>query len=118
MTVEKDLVCIVCPIGCRLKVSGAPEDLKVSGNICKKGIAYAYDEITNPTRMVCTTAKIKGGIHPVVPVKTDRPIPEKYKLEVIRAVNGIQLESPVRMGAVVLADLFGTGANVVAERDM
>jgi len=116
--IEKDLVCIVCPIGCRLKVTGTPDDLHVTGNICKKGIGYAYDEITNPTRMVCTTAKIKGGIHPIVPVKTDRPIPEKHKLEVIQAVNKLTLESPIKMGDVVLADLFGTGVNVVAERDM
>jgi len=115
---EKDLVCVVCPIGCRLKVSGTLEDLTVTGNLCKKGLSYACDEITNPTRMVCTTAKIKGGIHPVVPVKTDRPIPEKYKTEVVRAINQVVLESPVKMGDVVLRGLFGTDVNIVAERDM
>jgi len=116
--IDKDLVCIVCPIGCRLHVTGTVEDLHVTGNTCPKGITYAHDEITNPTRMVCTTALIKGGKHPVVPVKTDRPIPEKYKLEVVKAVNAIVLESPVKMGDIVLADLFGTGVNILAERDL
>ena len=115
---ERELVCIVCPIGCRLTVTGTPEDLKVSGNTCKKGITYAWDEINNPTRMICTTAKITGGIHPVIPVKTDRPIPEKYRLEVVKAVNGIVLKAPVKMGDTVLSDLFGTGVNMVAERNM
>ena len=116
--IERDLVCIVCPIGCRLKVTGPPDDLNVTGHVCKKGITYAYDEINNPTRMICTTAIIKGGIHPVIPVKTDRPIPDKYKLEVVKAVNELVLQSPVKMDDIVIADLFGTGVNIVAERDM
>ena len=121
---ERNLICIVCPVGCRLTVtgntgdSGTAGDLKVSGNKCSKGIDYANDEIKNPVRMVCTTVKINGGIHRVIPVKTDRAIPEKYKLEVVKAVNGIELKSPVKMGQVILPDIFGTGVNVVAERDM
>ena len=115
---EKNLVCIVCPIGCRLKATGTLDDLKVSGNTCPKGITYAHNEITNPVRMVCTTVKIKGGIHNVIPVKTDKPIPDKYKLEVVKAVNSIVLTSPVKMGDIVISDLFGTGVNIVTERDM
>ena len=68
--------------------------------------------------MVCTTARIKGGRHRVIPVKTDKPIPEKYKLEVVQAVNKIDLVSPVKMGDIIIPDLFGTGVNIVAERDM
>ena len=119
---EKNLICITCPVGCRLKVTGevtdSADDLNVSGHQCKRGITYAYDEITNPVRMVCTTAKIRGGIHKVIPVRTDKPIADKYKLEVVKAVNKIVLTSPVKMGDVIIPDLFGTGVNIVAERNM
>ena len=115
---EKNLICIVCPIGCRLKISGINNDLKISGAKCEKGITYARDEIVNPLRVICTTVRIKGGIHRVIPVKTDKAIPEKYKLEVVKAVNNIELTSPVKMGDIVMRDLFGTGVNIVAERDM
>ena len=115
---EKDMICIVCPMGCRLKVTGTANDLNVSGNKCKKGIAYAEEEITNPMRKICTTVKIKGGIHSVIPVKTDKAIPEKYKLEVVKEINKIELQSPVKMGDILISDLFGTGVNIVAERDM
>ena len=120
---EKKLICIVCPVGCRLMITGSiddekAEELKISGNKCKKGIDYAHNEIKNPLRMVCTTARIKGGIHSVIPVKTDRAIPEKYKLEVVKAVNCIELKSPVKMGDIIIPDLFGTGVNIVADRDM
>jgi len=115
---DKKLVCIVCPVGCRLTLTGSAAALTVTGHLCNKGIAYAQDELTNPLRMVCTTAKIEGGIHPVIPVRTDKPIPDKYKLEVVKQVNKITLKSPVKMGDVIIADLFETGVNIVAERDM
>ena len=115
---EKKLICIVCPMGCRLTIKGTNDDFDISGNRCKKGINYAHEEITNPMRVVCTTVKIKGGIHNVIPVKTDKAIPEKFKLDVVKAINSIELESPVKMGETIISDLFGTGVNIVAERDM
>jgi len=115
---EKKLVCIVCPVGCRLTVAGAGDDISVSGESCKKGIAYAHEEMSNPVRMVCTTVKIDGGVHSVIPVKTDRSIPDKHKLDVVKAVKDIVLKSPVRAGDIIIPDLFGTGVNLVAERDM
>jgi len=115
---EKKLICITCPVGCRLTVTGTVDDMKVEGNICPKGIDYAHNEITNPMRMVCTTVKIDGGIHKVIPVKTDQAIPEKYKLDVVKTVKDITLKSPVKMGDIIIPDVFGTGVNVVAERDM
>ena len=117
-TIDRDLICVVCPVGCRMKITGTIEDLQVTGEKCKRGIEHAYEEITNPTRMVCTTVKIDGGIHPVIPVRTDKPIPEKYKLEVVRAVKDITLTSPVVMGDLIIEDLFGTGVNLIAERNM
>ena len=105
-------------MGCRLKITGTTDDLKISGNKCNKGITYANDEIKNPMRMVCTTVRINGGVHRVIPVKTDKPIPEKYKLEVVKAINNIELTSPVKMGDIIISDLFNTGVNIIAERDM
>ena len=120
---ELNLVCIICPMGCRLTVTGEVDEtgtsgLNVTGGRCKKGVTYAYDEITNPVRMICSTVKITGGIHSVIPVKTDRAIPEKYRLKVVETLNSITLASPVKMGDIILADIFGTGVNVVAQRNM
>ncbi len=115
---KKELICIVCPMGCRLKIEGSPEDPEISGNKCKRGIAYAKEELTNPTRMICSTVKIRGGIHKVVPVKTDRAIPEKYKFKVMKLINNVEVNSPVVMGDVVLENVFDTGVNVVITRNM
>ena len=47
----KELVCIVCPKGCRLKVDEA-NDYAVTGNACPRGAAYGKSEIQNPTRVL------------------------------------------------------------------
>ena len=43
----RELTCIVCPRGCRLKID---DDLNVTGNSCPRGAQYAKDELTNPKR--------------------------------------------------------------------
>ncbi|MBI9106408.1 MAG: DUF1667 domain-containing protein [Spirochaetales bacterium] len=115
---KSELICITCPMGCRLSISGRPDEPIVEGNKCKRGIAYAKDELTNPIRMICSTVKISGGIHTIVPVKTDRAIPEKYKFQIMKLINGVEVQSPVEMGDVVLENVFDTGVNVVVTRNM
>lgn len=46
-----ELICIVCPKGCHLKVD-EQNDYAVTGNGCKRGEAYGKKELTNPTRVV------------------------------------------------------------------
>ena len=59
---EKNLICINCPLGCPLTVSMEDGEVKkVEGNTCPRGEAYAKKELTNPTRIVTSTVKVKGG---------------------------------------------------------
>ena len=56
--IEKDLICIVCPNGCRLHgVLTEEGKLEVTGNRCIRGNAFAGTELTNPTRSITTTVK-------------------------------------------------------------
>ena len=41
----KELICIVCPRGCVLKVD---KQGNVTGNLCPRGIKYGIQETTNP----------------------------------------------------------------------
>ena len=111
---KKELTCIVCPMGCRLSVevdeAGLPT--AVEGNRCPRGAAYAKDELTHPTRTLTTTAPtVDGG---VVPCKTDRAIPRELLFEAMKAVNSLSAPAVVRIGDVLLPNLLGTGANIVA----
>ena len=113
----KDLVCIVCPRGCHLKVD-VDNDYKVSGNLCPRGESYGVKELTNPTRVITSTVKIDGGIHKRIPVKTNGDIPKDLNYECIKIINSITLKSPIKMGDVIVENILGTGVNLVASRDM
>ncbi len=115
-TTTKTLTCIVCPRGCTLTVTLDPAAenpvVSVEGQGCKRGVDYATAECTHPTRVLTTTAPtVDGG---VVPCKTDRPIPRELLFEAMKAVNSLSAPAVVRIGDVLLPNLLGTGANIVA----
>lgn len=113
----KELICIVCPQGCHLKVD-EEHGFAVTGNSCPRGAEYGKMELTAPTRVVTSTVRCTGAPHPRCPVKTDRPVPKGAIFDVMAALEGVTLAAPVRVGDVVVADVCGTGANVVATRGM
>ncbi len=112
----KELICIVCPKGCHLRVEES--DWSVSGNQCARGEAYGRKELQNPTRVLTSTVRIEGAIYPRLPVKTDRDVPKPLLFDIMRALDGVTLTAPVRRGDIVLADVCGSGANIVASRDL
>ena len=90
----------------------------VTGNGCERGAAYGYKELTNPTRVLTTTVRIAHAAHRRLPVKTDRDIPRGLLSQCVKELSRVTVTSPVRRGDVICRDILGTGANVVAARDL
>ena len=120
MTQEhKKLICITCPRGCALVVTvGGETVIKTEGNSCKRGVDYATGELKDPRRMVTTTVRVKGGVHPLAPVYTESPIPKPRILDLLAEIRKIELTAPVKFGEVVIANALGTGVNVLASRNI
>lgn len=112
-----ELVCIVCPKGCRLHVD-EKNGYKVTGNSCSRGEAYGKKELIAPTRTVTSTVKINGASIARVPVKTDREIPKKDIFAVMRLLDNITLQAPVHVGDIVVPNLLGLDANFVVTRSL
>ena len=112
----KELICIVCPQGCHLKVE--ENSLTVTGNSCPRGAEYGKMELTHPTRVVTSTVRCEGGLYPRCPVKTDRAVPKELIFRVMEALDGVTLAAPVEVGQIVAENICGTGANAVATRDL
>ena len=72
---KQELICIVCPKGCHLTAEQTAEGWQITGFGCPRGQQYGVAEMTNPTRVVTSTVRITGGIHPRLPVKTDGALP-------------------------------------------
>lgn len=112
-----ELICIVCPKGCRLKVD-AEQDFRVTGNSCSRGEEYGRAELKNPTRVVTSTVRIAGASHPRCPVKTASPIPKHLVFDAVKTLDSLCLKAPVQTGQVVVANVGGSGVDIVATRDM
>ncbi|MBR6958265.1 MAG: DUF1667 domain-containing protein [Erysipelotrichaceae bacterium] len=112
-----ELICIGCPKGCHLKVD-EENGYKVTGNSCPVGAEYGANELRNPTRVLTSTVRIVGGLHDCLPVRTNKPIPKPLLLEAMAQLRNIEVKSPVRMGDVIVENLLGTGADVIATRNM
>jgi CxxC motif-containing protein len=121
MAKKHNLVCIVCPVGCRLEVTepeGDNTEWTVTGNKCKRGEAYGKKELVNPTRVLPTTVKINNGFLNRLPVRTNGAIPKGKIFEAMEAINDVVVEAPVKMGDVIIENLLGTGVDVIASRSM
>ena len=101
-------------MGCRLNVR--LEDGKVvsvEGAGCGRGAVYARQECVCPTRTVTTRVRVNGRRAPLS-VKTAKPVPKERIFECLDAIHRVSVNPPVRIGDVVLADVCGTGVDVVA----
>jgi CxxC motif-containing protein len=113
------VICITCPKGCRLDVSKEGDTiLSVENCGCKRGEEYVKAELTDPRRMVATTVKIKGSLHPLLPVYTAKPFPKPRIRELLNTLQQVELSAPVKMGDVVVTDALGTGIDILASREM
>ncbi len=112
-------LCIGCPLGCRLEVEDEQEQIvAIRGFACKLGKEYALREHTDPRRMVTTTVAIDGGLWARLPVKTTAPVPKGRVQDVCAALRRVRVIAPVELGEIIVSDILGTGADVVATRPM
>lgn len=119
MRETKELVCIVCPTGCRM--TAEIEDgkiLSITGNSCARGKEYASEEAINPKRSVTTTMKVEGRSARLVSVKTDGRVPKRMIRDVMKACNAVTVGAPVCIGDILIIDVCGTGVNIVATKNI
>lgn len=114
---KTELTCIVCPMGCSLQVEQEEDGkiVSVSGNTCPRGAEYAKTEVLHPVRTLTTTVQVKNS-EKLLPVKTDRPIPKDKLFEAMARVNTLSVTAPVKIGDILLSDLFG--AHLIATANL
>ncbi len=113
---EKKITCIICPRGCLMTATVEGGSVRVTGNTCPKGEEYAVAECTNPVRTVTATARVANRRDCMVSVKTEKPVPKGKMAEVVAALRQVTVNAPIRIGDVILADIFGT--RIVATKDV
>ncbi|MCR5592147.1 MAG: DUF1667 domain-containing protein [Saccharofermentans sp.] len=116
---NKEIICINCPVGCRITVTDETEThtMKVSGNECKRGHEYAIQEITQPKRMITAVVLVKGGDEPLS-VKTSIPIPKECIQHIMKEISLLEVRPPIRQGEVLISNICETGADIVATKEL
>ena len=114
----REMTCIVCPMGCRLSVKREGDEITVTGNTCPRGDKYARQEFTNPMRTVTSSVFVRGGKMPLCSVKTRDTISKASIPEALSAIRACVIDAPVKIGDVVIRDICGSGADLVATRNV
>ncbi len=119
MAVER-ITCIGCPLGCQvtLETNDREEVVKISGHRCKQGRRYVLEEHRNPVRVFTSTVLTEGSSQPLLPVRTNRPIPKTRLKEAAKALARARAKPPIKAGQAIMTDLLGMGADVIATGDL
>ena len=114
---KKEIICTVCPRGCHVMVEGEGEQiLNVEGYSCKRGLEYARAEFAHPVRILTTTVKMNGTGSDLLPVRSNKPVPREKLMACMDVIRGIEVQLPVKRYDVIVADICGTGADIVATK--
>ena len=116
---KKHFTCVICPIGCEIDAEVENGNLvSMEGNKCKKSEEFVLQELKEPMRVLTTTVRIRGAKWAMLPVRTDTPIPKRLFFDVMDDLANLELRAPVNVADVIVTNVHGTGANIIATRNM
>ncbi len=114
---KKEIICTVCPRGCRIQVEGQGDQvLSVADYGCKRGFEYASAEYAHPVRILTTTVKMAGVQGDLLPVRSNKPVPKEKLFDCMEVIRSVQAKLPVKCYDVIVADICGTGVDIVATK--
>lgn len=106
---NRNLTCIMCPLGCQLTVLKDGDNITVTGNNCKRGEIFGKEEVTCPMRIVTSSVKTEKGVRAC---KTSKPVPKSMIFEVMKEIEKLRLKN-AKFGEVVIKNVLNTGADIV-----
>lgn len=120
---EVELICIVCPKGCTLKIAAAGNAgvtaTDVQGSGCARGRIYAVKELTNPERTLTTTVRLvcrttEGTGQRMAPVRSAGPLPKALVPDCMKVINSIAVKAPLKVGDVIIPNIMDTGVDIIS----
>jgi len=112
-----EIVCIVCPNGCRIRCEAQNGEFHCSGQKCKRGVEYAAAELTRPMRSLTTSVRTVFPDSPVVSVRTDGEVEKAKLIDVVKALGQVIVDHRVKIGDIIAENVCGTGINVICTSD-
>jgi CxxC motif-containing protein len=111
------LTCVLCPVGCELEISREEGgELRIGGNQCEKGVPFAQEEILRPKRNLATSVPVRGTAARMVSVRLSGAVRREMIFPILAEIAKLRPEAPVERGQILIADVLGTGVDVIATR--
>ena len=116
---KKDMICISCPMGCRITAEWENEsDITISGNKCQRGLVYGREEILSPRRVVTATIDINSVWLGRIPVMTTGTVPKEQIDPLLNKIYKMHLDIPIGRDDIILENIENTGIDLIATRSV
>lgn len=112
-----EINCVCCPNHCLVRIEEGVQTV-ISGNRCENGSAYALGQLREPERVVEGEVHLRGAAADRCRVKLDRPVPTGKLEEIAKIMREFWAEAPVAAGQLLLTDIAGSGAALLAAEDV
>ena len=109
---KREIVCIVCPLGCLLTTSEKDGVLQVTGNNCDKGIHFAEKETYDPERTLTTTVKLTTG--GLLPVRSRGMVKKGEIINLVAKLSSLEITPPVSIGQIIIKGLGENSVDIIA----
>lgn len=112
---KKEIICTVCPIGCNIIVEGEGENItSINGYQCNRGLEYGKNEFAHPVRILTTIVKVENSSTPLLPVRSNKPIPKELLMECMEKIKEVKLTSPIKSKSVIISNICDSGVDIIA----
>jgi len=120
MSSVHEIICIECPLACRVKLTldDVGKISEFADYQCKIGKKYAEQEYKSPQRVLTGTVRTEGSIRPLLPVRSNKPIPKDILTDCMSVLADVRVRPVLNIGDIVIRNILGTGANLIATDDL
>jgi len=117
---ESEIICVVCPLACRVTVSIDDQGnvVNVTDNQCKEGEKYAINEYKFPGRVFTTTVLTESNVRKLLPVRSNKLIPRDRLMECAHFLAKVRVKRPVKMGQIISRNILDTGIDVISTDEL
>ena len=63
------------------------------------------EDFVSPKRILTTTMRVENGFLPLIPVRSDKPIPKDKLGETLEMIAKTQIKAPIKMGDKLIENI-------------
>lgn len=115
----QEVVCILCPVGCKIRVTMENGNvISIENAGCKRGEDYSIQEVKSPMRDFFSTVRVSGGKTPLISVRSTGPVPRDMLIPCASELAEMVVQAPVKMGEIIKKNILNLGIDIIATREV